>query len=73
MMLHILTTMLFLGAGAVSLAMIAAMLIDNAAAIAVALRIRQPLPALPARVSRVRVIRSPRLAPMSPVQSRAAA
>lgn len=73
MMLHILTTMIFLGAGVFSFAVIAAMLIDNAAAIAFALDIRKAAPALPARANRVRVVRSPRLAPMSPVQSRAAA
>lgn len=73
-MLHVAVTMIFLGVGMFSLAVIAAMLIDHAAAIGQALGMRETsLTTLPRNVSRVRVVRSPRLAPMSPVPLRAVA
>lgn len=72
-MLHMVATMLFLGSGMFALAVIAAMLIDEAPAIARALRLSPAIPPLPPVASRVRVLRSPALAPMSPVRQRAAA
>lgn len=73
-MLHVVTTILFLGSGMFAITVIAAMLIDNAPAIAGALRLQPAGPApLPPHLARVRVMRNPRLAPMSCVPLRAAA
>ena len=72
-MMHVVATMMFLGSGMFALAVIAAMLIDEAPAIARALCIGAKAPPLPLAPSRVRVLRSPRLMPMSPVRLREAA
>ncbi len=73
-MLHVVATILFLGSGMFAITVIAAMLIDNAPAIARALNLHAagPLP-LPPHLARVRVMRTPRLAPMSCAPLRAAA
>jgi hypothetical protein len=72
-MLHMVATMMFLGAGMFALAVIAAMLIDNLPKIQRALGLRPAIPPLPAVAGRVRVVRSPRLTPLPTVRSRAAA
>jgi hypothetical protein len=72
-MLHLLSTILFLGSGTFSLAVIAATLIDNQPAIQRALGLRGTIPPLPNSFSRVRIIRTQRLMPAPPVRNRAAA
>ncbi len=72
-MLHMVVTLVFLGAGMFSLSLIAAMLVDEAPAIAHALGLRRSTAPLPVPARRVRIIRNPRLTPMSPAQQRAAA
>ncbi|WP_156678292.1 hypothetical protein [Sphingomonas profundi] len=73
-MLHVVVTMMFLGSGMLALTVIAAMLVDHAGQIALALGLRRNvLPPLPVPAARVRVVRSPRLTPLSPARLRAAA
>ena len=74
LMLQALVTMIFLGSGMFSLAVIAAMLMDYDRQILRALGLIAPAMAhLPRPAARIRIVRSPRMMPMSPVPLREAA